>query len=107
MPITLDDARKSPVDLVKCEAVEQQVLDVLNWDPGLNLKELVLVLALTLRDVGGTLEKVDTKLSYNEVWQRYAVEPTLGNALMAQGTDMMHDWLKIPEKNDDKEQEKE
>ena len=103
MPITLDDARKSPVDMKKCETIEQRLINILNEDPGLNLKELILVLALTLRDVGGTLEGVNTKLSYNDIWRRYAVEPTLGNALMAQATDMLHDWLKIPEKNDDKE----
>jgi hypothetical protein len=106
VPVTLDEARKSPINLEKCEIIEQQIIDILNKEPGLNLKELILVLAQTLIDVGGTLEKVDTKLTYTDMWRRYAVEPTLGNALMAQGSDILHDWLKIPD-NDNEEQEKE
>jgi hypothetical protein len=100
MPITLDDARNSPTNLERCESIEQQIIDILNSKPGLNLRELVLVLAQTLIDVGGSIEGVKTKLTYNNMWRRYAVEPTLGNALMAQGTDMLNDWLKITENND-------
>jgi hypothetical protein len=100
MPVTLDDVRKSPIDSELCEKAEQMLIDILN-NSRLNLRELVLVLAQTLIDVGGTLEGVEDKLSYNDMWRRYAVEPTLGNALMAQGTDILHDWLKVLEKNDE------
>lgn len=102
MSVTLDDVRKSSANSVLCEVVEQQIIDILN-SSDLNLRELVLVLAQTLIDVGGTLEEVKDKLTYSDMWRRYAMEPTLGNALMAQGTDILHDWLKIPEKSEDQE----
>jgi hypothetical protein len=100
MSVTLEDVRQSSANLETCERVEQEVLDILNKSK-LNLMELILVLAQTLIDVGGTLEGVKDKLSYNDMWRRYATEPTLGNALMAQGTDILHDWLRIPENNED------
>ncbi|MHA2069739.1 MAG: hypothetical protein ACXABY_35700 [Candidatus Thorarchaeota archaeon] len=98
MPVTLEDVRKSSINEEHCERVEQRMLDILN-NSDLNLRELVFVLAQILIDTGGTLEKVGDKLTYNDMWRRYATEPTLGNALMAQGTDILHDWLKIPEKD--------
>jgi len=96
MTVTLDNVLKSLANSELCEETEQEVLNILNKS-NLNLKELVVVLAQLLIDVGGTIEEVKDRLTFTEMWRRYAEEPTLGNALMAQGSDILHDWLKIPE----------
>ena len=59
--ITLVDVRQSKIDLELCESVEQKILDILNGDAKLNLKELVFVLGQTLIDVGGTIEGINEK----------------------------------------------
>jgi hypothetical protein len=100
MPITLADIHKSSVNSELCEKAEQKVLDILN-SSDLNLKELVIVLAQMLIDVGGTLEEVKDKLTFTEMWRMYAEQPTLGRALMAQGSDILHDWLKISEEKEE------
>ena len=103
MSVTIADIRSNPIDMAKCEVAEQRILDILN-ESDLGLGELLFVLAQTLIDVGGTLEGVNEKLSFTMMWRRYATEPTLGNALMAQGSDILREWLRLPE--DDEEQER-
>jgi len=100
MPITMADTQRAPIDTDKCERVEQQIIDALNGSD-LSLRELIFVLAQTLIDVGGTLEGVDCKLDIDSMWRRYAVEPKLGNALMANGSDMLREWIKIEETPED------
>lgn len=100
MPITLADAQRAPIDTDKCERVEQQIIDVLN-SSDLSLRELIFVLAQTQIDIGGTLENVGEALDIDSMWRRYAVEPTLGNALMAAGSDMLTEWIKVKETPED------
>ena len=101
MSVTLDNIRTSELDTAKCEAVEQKIIDILN-SSNLNLLELIFVLAQTIIDVGGTIEGINKKLTYTDMWRRYATEPKLGNALMAQGADILHDWLRILDGSDRK-----
>lgn len=100
MPVALEDIRNSPIDTSLCEQVEQEFLDILN-SRQLNLREVIHVIAHLLIDTGGSLEGLQCKLSCEDMWRRYALEPRLGNALMANGADMLHEWLKLRENGEE------
>jgi hypothetical protein len=101
MPITLGDVRTSPINTEKCERKESQILDIFNEGHDLNLRELIFILGQLLIDIGGTLEQIDEKLTCNDMWRRYAVNPTLGNALIAQGADILYEWVRIPQNEEE------
>lgn len=101
MPVKAEEITRSPIDMEKCEKAEDELLGVLNKN-NLSLRELIYLLAKTLIDVGGTIEGVKKKLTFDDMRKQYAMEPTLGNALMAFGTDVLSEWLKIPEKEEKK-----
>lgn len=99
MPVSMEDVRSGTIREALCEEVEAKLLKILN-ESDLTLRELIYVIGLMLADVGGSLEGVKEKLSYDTMWRRYAVEPTLGNALMGFSGDIFCDWLRIKEDKD-------
>ena len=100
MGIVIGHVRTDPVREDLCEKIEQKMLDLLN-DNELNGREVIYILGQMLVDLGGSIEGVTSKVDYNGLRRRYAVNPTLGNALMAQGTDMLDEWIDIKEDSSD------
>ncbi len=86
------------IDEKKCDKVELGLLRIVNKE-SLSIPELIYVLARTLIDVGYSLEGIQDSLTYEDMWRLYSENPNLGNALMAQGADMMTEWLKKSEKD--------
>ena len=81
----------------KCNNIELGLLELINKE-SLSIPELIYILARTLIDVGYSLEGINGNLTYEDMWRLYGENPSLGNALMAQGADMLVEWLKkLPE----------
>lgn len=59
-----------------------------------NQKDLIEVISDLLYSIGSSLENVDLQSSV-DILMRYAQEPTLGNALMAQAIHMKETWSEI------------
>lgn len=99
MPVTSEEAKRTPIDLKKCKVAEEEILSVLN-DANLTLRELLLVLGNTLINIGSTLEENKKKLTYDDIRRMYSMSPSLGTALMALGADILAEWIEIPLKQE-------
>jgi len=71
-------------------------LDVLNVGK-LTLREFIFVLGQLMFDAGGSLEQLGHRISYDDARRRYCMEPTSGNALMAMASDVLQEWIGIPD----------
>lgn len=83
---------ETEIDEEKCQQVEDEILDALN-ESQLNLKELLYVLAHTIVDIGGSLERINGMIDANTARRRFAESPTIGNALLNMGLDILIEWL--------------
>ena len=88
---------KTPEELQKIVASICKTLT----EEQLNNLDLVSVLSHLLFSIGVSLEKCGD-ITSEEVLRRYANNPTLGNALMAQAMHMKETWFK-PERNNKNE----
>ena len=72
-----------------CEEAEQKLIEILNSNPGLNLKELIWVLGHLMIDVGMSLEKDTSPVNYKKIYRDYYEAPSLGRGLAAQGVHLI------------------
>ncbi|RLF68168.1 MAG: hypothetical protein DRN26_00430 [Thermoplasmata archaeon] len=94
VPVSIIDVKEGDLDRSKCEDTEQQILDILNQQQ-LSLRELLFVLACLFIDIGGSLEELDEMLTRDDMWRRYAIDPTIGNTMIALGGDILYEWLEL------------
>jgi hypothetical protein len=72
--------------------ITENIVEVINNEK-LTPNELISILATLLFSVGESLEGC-RGLSSEKILTRFATQPTLGNALMAQGLHMKETWVK-------------
>jgi len=90
MPIEQKDIAAQIVDVDKIEATENKLLEVLN-EAKLNLRELISLVGSVLISIGGSLEG-DGEVDFSKAHEKYFTSPTLGNAFVVLGIDMIADW---------------
>ena len=103
MPSERDLLREGRLNIERCEKVELDIIKILNG-ADLSLRELLYVLAKVIIDIGGSLEE-NTPISREDIIRRYMVEPTLGNTMLALGSDILFDWIYV-NRNDNSERKK-
>lgn len=84
------------------EEIVKQILDVIS-EAGASKTDIVPILSLLLLSIGASLEGCDVIVS-EDVLIRYASNPNLGNALMAQGLWMKETWSSTDQQHKGTEQ---
>ena len=93
MTIKIEDINKLPFRQEYCEETEQKLIEILNSNPGLNMKELLWCLGHLLIDVGMSLEGDTSTVDYKKIYRDYYKAPSLGKGLAAQGVHLISAFL--------------